>query len=190
VKVKFELVTAGAKVTLISEGEKNEEVALSFRGNKADKTLDTSKKWTVEAELKGYEPFSKTVDFDGADKELDFVIELTKESEAPAPPPLAGPVGPSPTPGPTPEPVPQPASDFGYINANSRPPSKVIIDGRPMGGTPVMGFKVKAGSHSIVFKHPELGTRSTSVTVAGGETKTASVVFKSAEPKPKPKKKK
>lgn len=192
VTVKFELLTRGATVKLISEGDEKD---LTFRANKAEMKLDTSKKWTVEAELKGYDTFSKTIDFDGAGEVLDFSIELQKEEEKPEPAPEPVSTGPGPTtPGPEPpgpDPTPVPANDFGFINANSRPPSKVLIDGKPMGGTPVMGHKVKPGSHSIVFKHPELGTRATSVTVAAGQTKTASVVFKSAaEPEPTTKKKK
>ncbi len=194
VKVKFELLTRGADVKLISEGSTKEQETLAFRGNELEKELDTSKKWMVEAELSGYEPFSKTIDFDGAGEVLPFAIELKKEEERPAPGPVSVNPGPVPVPGPGPapgpDPAPVPATDFGFINANSRPPSKVIIDGQPLGGTPVMGHKVKPGSHSVVFKHPELGTRSTSVTVAAGQTKTASVVFATPEPKPTAKKKK
>jgi hypothetical protein len=179
VKVKFELKTRGAKVTLQADGER--ESTLGFRGTSSQDTLDTSKRWTVRATLKGYQDFEKTLDFDGAGDELSVEIELQKEEEKPAPEPVATNPGPGPTPGPTPgpePPKPAPTGDFGFINANSRPPSKVLIDGKPYGNAPVMGVKVKAGSHSVTFIHPELGTQGTSVTVAAGETKSASVVFK------------
>jgi serine/threonine-protein kinase len=178
VKVKFELKTRGAKVTLGAEGER--ESTLGFRGTSSMETLDTSKRWTVKATLKGYQDFEKTIDFDGAGEEITIDIELQKEEEKPAPTPdpvATNPV-PTPGPGPGPDPKPVPTNDFGFINANSRPPSKVLIDGKPYGNTPVMGVKVKPGSHSVTFIHPELGTQGTSVTVAAGETKSASVVFK------------
>ena len=35
-----------------------------------------------------------------------------------------------------------------------------------------------AGSHTVVFIHPELGKKSVTVVVKAGETKTAAVKFK------------
>jgi PEGA domain len=63
------------------------------------------------------------------------------------------------------------------LNINSIPPSTVIVDGSPQGKTPVVGLEVKPGSHAVVFKHPELGTKSRSVSIVAGATKTVSVRF-------------
>ncbi len=70
-----------------------------------------------------------------------------------------------------------PASGTGTLNINSIPVSKVILDGKPIGSTPKVGNSVPAGSHTVVFIHPEKGKKSTSVTVKAGETKTAAVKF-------------
>jgi len=55
--------------------------------------------------------------------------------------------------------------------------SKVILDGKPQGSTPKVGISVPAGSHTVVFIHPEKGKKTVSVTVKAGETKTAAVKF-------------
>jgi hypothetical protein len=175
VKVTFDLKTRGAAIKLVKEDDKGKktETALAFRANKALKTLDTTFKWSLIGSLKGYDDLDKTLDFDGADEKMTVAVELQKESAEP-PPTAAGP-GPQST-GPT---GPPPAKgDSGFINANSIPPSKVIINGRPHGSTPVTGVKVKPGSHTVIFKHKEFGTKSRTVTVAAGQTKTATVRFK------------
>jgi PEGA domain len=69
------------------------------------------------------------------------------------------------------------ATGTGTLNINSIPVSKVILDGKPIGSTPKVGISVPAGSHTVVFIHPEKGKKSTTVTVKAGETKTAAVKF-------------
>jgi hypothetical protein len=69
------------------------------------------------------------------------------------------------------------ATGNGTLNINSIPVSKVILDGKPMGSTPKVGISVPAGSHTVVFIHPEKGRKSTTVVVKAGETKTAAVKF-------------
>jgi hypothetical protein len=176
VKVELELDTRGATVKLVKDGDAKSAKTITFRGTKATETLDTTHKWTVKASLKGYKDFEKDVDFSDAGEKLDFEIKLEKEEAEP--PPVAAVTGPTST-GPT-EPPP-PTDEFGYLNANSIPPSKVIIDGRPKGDTPVTGVKVTPGSHTVVFRHKKYGTKSRTVTVAAGQTKTATVRFKKPE---------
>ncbi len=181
VEVSFSLGTRGAKVVLVEkDGDQEKETALAFRGNKAEQTLDTKKTWLVKATLKGYQDFEKQLEFPEGEDKMTFDIELEKESATP--PPVAA-VDPQPNTK-TPDPQPPPG-DSGFINANSIPPSKVIIDGVPKGSTPVTGVKVAPGSHTVVFRHAELGTESRTVTVAPGQTKTATVRFKAKE-EPKP----
>lgn len=69
------------------------------------------------------------------------------------------------------------ASGQGTLNINSIPISSVILDGKPLGSTPKMGVKVKAGSHTVVFVHPQHGRKSQSVNVAAGQTAVAVVRF-------------
>ncbi|MBI5533936.1 MAG: hypothetical protein HY898_14540 [Deltaproteobacteria bacterium] len=85
---------------------------------------------------------------------------------------------------PAPEPQaavpPSPATTVGadaVLNINSIPPSQVAVDGRPVGTTPLAGFKTTAGSHSVVFLHPEKGKKNVMVTVQAGERKAVAVRF-------------
>lgn len=71
-----------------------------------------------------------------------------------------------------------PASGTGTLNANSLPPSKVLVDGRPMGATPKVEIPLSAGTHTVTFVHPDLGKKSVSVTIKAGQSATASVRFK------------
>lgn len=183
VKTIFELVTKGAEVKLVEVG--GDESTLKFTLGKTDKTLDTTKKWKVLATLKGYQDFEKVLDFDGVEDELKLKIELEKEEEKPEPSPVS-----SPDPQPSNEPQPPQPTDvvakFGFINANSIPPSAVIIDGSPRGQTPVSGVKVSAGTHTVVFRHSSRGTMTRTVNVGAGQTATAVVRFKAEEPAPQP----
>ena len=40
-----------------------------------------------------------------------------------------------------------------------------VIDGRPVGTTPLANLSLPIGSHEIVWKHPQLGERRQTVTV-------------------------
>ncbi len=63
------------------------------------------------------------------------------------------------------------------LNFNSIPPSRIVLDGRPMGQAPLLGVSVTAGTHTVLFVHPEKGRKSIAVTVGAGESKTAHVKF-------------
>jgi hypothetical protein len=56
----------------------------------------------------------------------------------------------------------------GSVNVNALPWASVIIDGAPVGDTPLANLPLSAGPHDVVFKHPELGERRLKVTVAPG----------------------
>jgi hypothetical protein len=190
VAVTFKLETAGATVKLVQDGKT--DVPLTFTGDKADKKLDTTSTWKIVATLKGYKDFDQTIAFEEGKAEQSISIKLEKAEEATAKTadPVTSNTGSVPPP-------PPPAEDtgFGMINANSLPPSAVLIDGKPHGQTPVTGVKVSVGSHTVVFKHKDFGVQSRSATVTAGKTTTVSVKFdvKSGggdDEKPKRKKKK
>ena len=71
---------------------------------------------------------------------------------------------------------PQPAA-FGTVNFNSIPISNVVLDGRPLGSTPVVGVRVPAGTHSVTFIHPDHGRRQTTLRVGPGQSKAAFARF-------------
>ena len=69
------------------------------------------------------------------------------------------------------------ATGTGTLNINSIPMANVVVDGRPVGSTPVMGLSVSAGNHTIVFIHPEHGRKVVGAKVEAGKTATAAVRF-------------
>jgi hypothetical protein len=73
--------------------------------------------------------------------------------------------------------APKSATGEGTLNINSIPVANVVLDGRPMGSTPLVGIKVSAGPHSVIFVHPELGRKAAGATVTAGKTSTVAVRF-------------
>jgi serine/threonine-protein kinase len=64
----------------------------------------------------------------------------------------------------------------GTLSANSIPISSVIVDGRPVGTTPVQ-IPAAPGTHSVVFVHPTLGRKNVTVEVTSGKPAIAAVRF-------------
>lgn len=156
--------------------------------------VDTSISWKLVAKKKGFPDQVQPLTFADGEPERTIVVEFKDEKVAePAPPapstpqPVAtGPATPpsprTPTPEPKPEPPPEPVavqpSGNGFLNINSIPASRVLLDGQPLGETPKSNVSVSAGTHTVTFIHPELGKKSVSVKVGPGETKTASAKLK------------
>jgi hypothetical protein len=174
----------GAKVMLVSGSEKR---ALTKLPTRID--IATDKEWKLVATRKGYSEFQTPLSFDTGEAERTFKIDLYKAGQDAEEPAHATPRAiPQATPpahrGKTPEPTPpptkvaaKPAAGQGTLNVNSIPVSNVIVDGRPMGSTPKMGLSVAAGTHTIVFVHPEHGRKVVTVNVAAGQTATAATRF-------------
>lgn len=90
------------------------------------------------------------------------------------------------TPESTPEPSPLPPSPVAYqpkpaagalLTFNSIPISNVILDGRPLGSTPLVNVSVSPGNHNVTFIHPELGRRSATINAGFGQRKAVVVRF-------------
>ncbi len=169
VEVTFELASRGATVKLVQEGGSTE--SLTFFGDKLIRKLDTTKSFKVVATLKDHKPFELPVKFDGGVAKQSVRIELEKGAVEVAAAPTTADTG---TAAPPPD---AGGAAFGFINANSRPPSNVLIDGKPQGSTPISGVKVSAGSHTVVFKHKDFGVQTRSASVAAGKTATVTVKF-------------
>jgi hypothetical protein len=67
--------------------------------------------------------------------------------------------------------------ESGRVNINSIPIAAVVLDGRPLGGTPRVGVTVAAGEHTVLFVHPNRGRKSVQVNVGPGGTVLAAVRF-------------
>jgi hypothetical protein len=53
----------------------------------------------------------------------------------------------------------------GTIALNATPWAEVFIDGRSAGETPIGNLSISAGSHEVIFRHPELGEQRMVTTV-------------------------
>lgn len=51
------------------------------------------------------------------------------------------------------------------LNINATPWAEVTVDGQPAGETPIGNYAVEIGTHTITFRHPDLGERQQRVTV-------------------------
>jgi hypothetical protein len=83
-----------------------------------------------------------------------------------------------------PEPQPQPTravtapavsgrTALGTLRVNSRPWSRIKIDGTSFGNTPQMNLQVRPGSHTLTLENPEFGIKKTfPITIKAGETVT------------------
>ena len=175
----FELVTEGMRVRLVpSEGDAREldEGAIAQRRLSID--LDMSKEWTLEACSIGHEFLELPISFAGGQAEKTFRVELVENASMDRAHLKSwchrGAAG---------APAPWPAPALGNqspakLSFNSIPPSAaVVLDGKPVGRTPMAGVVVGAGTHSVVFIHPEKGRKATSVTVSAGQNRGVGVRF-------------
>ena len=51
------------------------------------------------------------------------------------------------------------------VHVNAQPWAEVAVDGRVLGETPLANLLLPIGVHQFVFRHPEFGERTQSVTV-------------------------
>ena len=65
----------------------------------------------------------------------------------------------------------------GKISLNATPWADVTIDGTAVGQTPIANYSLTIGTHEIVFRHPQLGTRRQTVVVKPGATVRVTEAF-------------
>jgi hypothetical protein len=54
----------------------------------------------------------------------------------------------------------------GTLSVNALPWADVLVDGQPIGTTPIANLKIAVGTHEIVWRNPQFGERRQSVRVA------------------------
>ncbi|MFO0655717.1 MAG: hypothetical protein U0787_11625 [Polyangia bacterium] len=89
-------------------------------------------------------------------------------------------IAPRPQPRPTPQPTvqrpvaPRPAGNFGFLRLNSKPWTKIFVDGQDTNlNTPQTAIQMTPGMHQIMLYNPEFAIRETfSVHIIAGETQT------------------
>lgn len=192
-QITIELASDDARVTIQKDAPGNNAKVVTGPFPKTIE-LDGGAKWRVVASKKGLPDYVARFDFsDGvavktvrismeADKPAEPVVEAAPPPPAPEPAPVREPTSSAPAPAPAPapkdppkeEPKEQAAGGNGKVNINSIPVSRVLVDGSPMGETPLSGVSLPAGLHTVTFIHPELGRKSVVVKVEPGKTATAS----------------
>jgi serine/threonine-protein kinase len=63
------------------------------------------------------------------------------------------------------------------LNVNARPWADVSIDGEPAGQTPMANLELAVGTHEVVFRHPQLGSRTERVVVSARGINRVAVDF-------------
>jgi hypothetical protein len=193
-KVKKGLVTIklgenaqGAAVTLVSGDERRPIPPERFKDGALAVDLEASKPYSIVAEKKGFASYEKRIDFDDGQAEKTFVVNLmlptaARERETETTPPRGG-GGRVATPSPAPKappaaaaPAPAAAAGNATLTFVSDPPSNLVLDGKPLGKTPKTA-SVPAGSHTVLFIHPEFGRKAKSIPVAAGQKATVKVKF-------------
>jgi serine/threonine-protein kinase len=200
-QVALELATEGATVKLVDEKKTEKKVPESeLKKGPVKIELDPTKSWKIVATKKGMDDFSQDVSFDDGVAEKTVRIDLSDAAKNTASGSVASgsatgsatgsdnsasgsTTGSASTTtdksaGGGDKTPPAAAGGTGTLNINSIPVSKVVLDGKPLGSTPKVGVSVPAGSHTVMFIHPDKGKQSVTVTVKAGETKTAAVKFK------------
>ncbi|MRG91794.1 PEGA domain-containing protein [Polyangium spumosum] len=203
-QIILELATEGASVKLVNAKKEEKKIPEKEWKNQPVKIeLDPTAGWKLVATKKGLDDFTQDLTFDDGVAEKPIKIALQEPGKSSGGDAVASgsasgsasetgsTTGSTGSTGSTSsgtsstaststggEKAPPPATGNGTININSIPVSKVVLDGRPLGSTPKVGVSVPAGTHTVIFIHPEKGKKSVSVTVKAGETKTAAVKFK------------
>ncbi len=62
--------------------------------------------------------------------------------------------------------------DVSFLDIQSEPSTEVLLDGKPIGKTPLMGVKVTPGAHDVTFVDESEGNRTMGVTVQPGDRQT------------------
>jgi hypothetical protein len=57
----------------------------------------------------------------------------------------------------------------GTLNINAQPWAEVFVDGERVGETPIGNLTRPVGTHEVIFRHPDLGERKETVTIAIGK---------------------
>jgi len=172
------LATPGAKVFLVSGSDRRELPTLPMSID-----LEPSKQYSLVATKTGYSDFTLPLSFEDGQAEKSFQVTLEPKTASPS----AGAISFSPppqtyTPPSNPQPPRQPrepaphesatAGGEGTLNMNSIPAASVVLDGKPIGSTPLTGITVSAGAHTVLFVNVDQNfKKQVSVTVAAGETK-------------------
>lgn len=158
----------GARVVLESDGDRRVLPSLPMNLH-----INTDKPHKLLATRRGFQPYEQELVFEDGQAEKTFEVTLRREAEEESTSRVVRRSRPAPDPGGS----ETSTTGQALLNINSIPASQILLDGRPVGRTPLIGVKVSAGPHTVVFVHE--GDRATkSVNAAAGKTSTVVHRFK------------
>ncbi|MFO0556283.1 MAG: PEGA domain-containing protein [Polyangiaceae bacterium] len=177
----LELKTSGADVILsgMKDGKKVEKRldADMWKNPPIKLDLDPKGEWKLAAKKKGFQDYALDVVFEDGAAEKNVAIELLEEGKTP--PPLPSTTAPPKTSASAPTASASASvapSGQGTIKINSRPVTKVLLDGKPIGSTPQV-VQVAPGKHTVTFIHPDKRKQVVPVDVQPGKSVSASAKF-------------
>ncbi len=144
--------------------------------------VETERPHILIAKRKGFSTFEEPIVFDDGQAEKTIEITLSERPMEPAGVRRPKPAGAGPGEG-AEEAAPQPPAaveqapaTLSMLQLTSTPPSNVLLDGKPLGTTPLRDVAVEPGSHRVIFIHGAERKPKT-VEVAPGSNQTVSVSF-------------
>ncbi|HEX7669401.1 MAG TPA: carboxypeptidase regulatory-like domain-containing protein, partial [Polyangiaceae bacterium] len=165
----------------LSAGDGAEGATIAVDGHRVAQlptTLELSPEESHEitATRRGFADLSEQVVFDGtAERSLTVSLEPSsggRQGYAPASPVANSQIRKAASVA-----APAQATDSATLDINSSPRTNVVLNGRPLGSTPLAGVRVSAGRQTIVFIHPQLGRKIASTNVPAGKHGSAFVKF-------------
>lgn len=102
---------------------------------------------------------------------LLLALSLTGCGGAPKEP-ATEPTAPMPAAPPEPEDLEPETDDSAMIEVIAGKPTEILVDGKPIGTTPISGHKVAPGLHEVTFVDEAHGNRTMMVDVGPGDAKT------------------
>jgi serine/threonine-protein kinase len=162
-KATLVLDTLGSTVTLVAGSERTPVREFPFTVE-----IDPSKPVSIEATKKGYTDFRQPLSLDAGQGDKTVHIVLSEDEKTSAPTAAGASAAPKAE-------VKVAPVAKGTLSLDSSPPSKVVLDGRPLGDTPKSNISVTAGNHTVLFANPGGGRKSVTVSVKAGESRSVSV---------------
>ena len=107
----------------------------------------------VTVTMTGYASYRRLVVAPQDGRPLNMDVRLTRKKSPNQPYPIPDPLVQV-----DPPPITDPGSK-GYLSVNSNPWTVVTIDGKAVGNTPLINFKVSVGRHIVLMENRDLGVR-------------------------------
>ncbi|MFH1808316.1 MAG: PEGA domain-containing protein [Pseudomonadota bacterium] len=134
-------------------------------------TLEPSRRYRLAIEKSGYEPMSTELSLQpGETRELNFPLFKSRGKPATKKPPATTPTVTTPT--------PAIETGNGFLSVRTTPWTKVFIDGKPYGSTPLYKEELPAGRHTVKLVNESAGIDNTrKVTIQPGKTEKLDVTL-------------